>query len=154
MLTIKDDLKDYVDRGVALEHYSLLDFFLNTYDSEELVATESTRGRPPNGRVPYMENTGHGKKSRVIKSKGHETMPNFAGPWFPRNDVAELADFYCASMLALLQPWRDIAELKGVDETFKHAFDKFMNAAGSATKDIVANIQYPHECSDSTAKKS
>ena len=48
MLTVKDDLKEYVDCGVVLEDYNLLDFFLNTYDSEELPASDSTRGRPLN----------------------------------------------------------------------------------------------------------
>jgi hypothetical protein len=31
-LTIKDDLKDYIDRGVALANCNSLDFFLNTYN--------------------------------------------------------------------------------------------------------------------------
>ena len=32
VLAIQDDLKDYVDRGSALDNMNLLDFFLNTYD--------------------------------------------------------------------------------------------------------------------------
>jgi hypothetical protein len=99
-----------------------------------------------------MDNTGHGKRCRIIKSDGHETMPNFAGAWFPRNNVEELHDFYYASMLALLQPWRDIADLKRDDEMFKQVFDKFITSANEITMDIIANIQYPHKCSDSAIK--
>jgi len=75
-------------------------------------------------------------------------MPNFVGVWFPRNNIEELQDFYYASMLVLLQPWRDIADLKRYDETFKQAFDKFITSA-----DEITNIQYPHECSNSAIKK-
>jgi hypothetical protein len=61
-LTIKDDLKDYVDKGTALAKCNFLDFFLNTYDGELLPPSASNRGRKPNERVPYLENTGHGTK--------------------------------------------------------------------------------------------
>ena len=67
--------------------------------------------------VSYMENTGHKKRCQIIKTDGHEMMPNFVGVWFPRNNIEELQDFYYASVLVLLQPWKDIADLKRYDET-------------------------------------
>jgi hypothetical protein len=153
VLTIKDDLKDYVDRGAALAGCNFLDFFLNTYEGEILAPPATNRGRKPNERVPYLENTGHGTKCRVIRTTGHETMPMFVGEWFPRNDVEEERELYCASMLALLQPWHNIGELKSAVEKFEESFSGFMKKADDHTMDIIQNIQYQHECSDSAAKK-
>jgi hypothetical protein len=153
VLTLKDDLKDYGDRGDQLANLNFLDFFLNTYDGDELPNSNNTRGRPPNDRVSYLDNTGHGKRCRIIRTDGHELMPNFVGTWFPRNDVPELHDFYCACMLALLSPWREIANLKHANQTFKQVFDKFTSTADQSIMDVISNIQYPHKCSDSAIKK-
>jgi len=152
-LEIKDQLKDYVDRGAALAEMGLLQFCLDTYETQPKIFSQSGRGRQPKNRIPYLEGTGHGSKCRVIKDPGHETMPNFVGDWFPRNDVRELQDFYHASMLALLSPWRDIANLKQPDQTFAQAFQQFLDHADPHTRDVVNNIQYYHECSDSAHTK-
>jgi hypothetical protein len=153
VLTIKDDLKDYVDRGSAMADWNMLDFFLNTYEGKMVVPSATGRGRPQSERVPYLEGTGHGDQCRIIRSQDHETMPNFVGDWFPRNDVPELQDIYHASMLALFTPWTDISNLKLPSQTFKQAFDNFFNTASDTTKNMVANIQYQYECSDSALKK-
>src|SRR6267154_6634110 len=153
VLTIKDELKDYVDRGPELAHYSLLDFFLNTYDGDFALPSTSNRGQTLNKRVRYLENTGHGKKCRILRLAGHETMPNFVGNWFPRNDVEEVPEIYHASMLVLLTPWREIGELKSTNESFANAFARFVFAADDRVKDIMANIQYQHECSDGARRK-
>jgi len=83
VLAIQDDLKDYVDRGAALDDMNLLSFFLNTYDGSMTEPSVGGPGGPQSGRVPYLEGTGHGKRCRVIHADGHETMPNFIGEWFP-----------------------------------------------------------------------
>ena len=153
VLTMQDNVKDYVDRGLDLAQMSFLDFFLNTYEGESADQTSTGRGRKPNGRVSYLEGTGHGNKCRVFRSAGHETMPNFVGGWFPRNDVKELQDIYCASMLALFSSWTDLRDLKKEQQTFKEAFDEFLSTADERTKYMMDNIQYQHECSDSAAKK-
>jgi len=153
VLTLKDDLKDYSDRGDQLANFNVLEFSLNTYDGDELPNSDNTRGRPPNDRVSYLDNTGHGKRCRIIRTDGHESMPNVIGTWFPRNDVPKFYDFYCACMLALLRPWREIADLKHSNQTFEQAFNEFTSTADQSIMDIIANIQYPHECSDSAIKK-
>ena len=152
-MQIKDQLKQYVDRGVDLAHSNLLDFFLDTYEGDLLPPSESGRGRKPNKRVPYLEGTKHGSKCRVVRSVGHETMPNFVGEWFPRRGVPELQQFYHASMLALLKPWRDIGDIKAGHETFMEAFDHFVAGADERTKQMIENIQYYHECVDSALDK-
>jgi hypothetical protein len=80
-------------------------------------------------------------------------MPMFVGEWFPRNNVKEEHKCYCASMLALLKPWHTMDDLKTLEQTFQDEFSKFMTTADEQVKDIIQNIQYQHECSDSAAKK-
>jgi hypothetical protein len=153
VLTMKDDIKDYADRGTEMTELSFFDFFIETYEGDRSQPSLNGRGRKPNGRVPYMEGTGHNNKCRVYRTKGHETMPNFIGGWFPRNDVDDQQDMYCASMLALFSPWRVIGDLKMENQTFKQAFDIFVGQTDDRTKYMMANIQYQHECVDSALKK-
>jgi len=42
VLTIKDNLKDYVDHGDQLANLNFLDFFLNTYNGDELPNSEAS----------------------------------------------------------------------------------------------------------------
>src|SRR5882672_9973845 len=58
-LSIRDDLKEYADRGSQLHDMNLLDFFLNTYETDGLQSSTSSRGRKPSKRIPYMDGTGH-----------------------------------------------------------------------------------------------
>jgi hypothetical protein len=62
VLTIKDELKDYVDWGPELTNCNLLDFFLNTYDGDLVLSSLSNHGQKLNERVQYLNSTGHGKK--------------------------------------------------------------------------------------------
>jgi len=56
-------------------------------------------------------------------------------------------------MLALFTPWRDIGCLKLPSQTFRAAFDAFVQLASQETLDMIANIQYQYDCSDSALKK-
>ena len=60
-LTIQDDIKDYIDRGMALEGMNLLDFFLTMYERDMIEPSTRGPGRPQSTHVPYLENTGNGK---------------------------------------------------------------------------------------------
>jgi len=65
VLEIKDQLKEYVNRGQGLAESNLLDFFLNTYERDQSktdIQTPSSLGRKPNDRVPYLEGTGPRKE--------------------------------------------------------------------------------------------
>jgi hypothetical protein len=57
-------------------------------------------------------------------------------------------------MLALLKPWRVIAELKCANETFREAFESFMADAPEKMRAIVNNIGFFHECSISARQNS
>ena len=50
---MKDQIREYMDRGDGLENWNYLDFFLGTYDRKPLKDHDSNRGRPGNVRVPY-----------------------------------------------------------------------------------------------------
>ncbi|KAG2743252.1 hypothetical protein P692DRAFT_20821637 [Suillus brevipes Sb2] len=96
-------------RGNELESNSFFEFNINTYEeaipaSEKQnngrsIAITSSRGRPRNDRSHYKECHTH---RRVIRSKGHSTLPNIVGPFFPRPNDPTCRTLYCASMLALL----------------------------------------------------
>ncbi|KAF8529413.1 hypothetical protein JB92DRAFT_2633518, partial [Gautieria morchelliformis] len=80
-------------------------------------------------------------------------LPNIIGRYFPRRDDAEVEDFYCASMLALLKPWRSLHSLKSNLITWWQAFDTFHEAALERMRDIIANIQYNYDCEDAVSNE-
>jgi hypothetical protein len=75
------------------------------------------------------------------------------GGWFPRNDRPAERELYCASMLVLLKPWKDLSELKTDDETFEQIFGSFVDGAPKLTLDIIENIQYYYECYDGAKRR-
>ena len=85
-LRVKDQVREYMDRGDALESCSYLDYFLNTYDGKPSKEKTSTYGRRPNVRVPYRDGSDRQGRCRIIKAAGHETMPYFPGQWFAKRD--------------------------------------------------------------------
>lgn len=154
----KSQVTDYQHRGTELQDYNLVEFFTDTYEAEitkadhkaELVSEDAHRGpgRPRNPRVRYLST--HPKSAsihRVIRSARHRNLPNFLGRWFPRNDDPDIYDFYCACMLVLLKPWRDLtADLKSHTETWTSAFEDFRVSASPKVRRMLSGIQYFHEC--------
>jgi hypothetical protein len=144
-------------RGNELESHSFFEFIINTYE-EAIPASEkqnngqssairSSRGRPRSDRSHYKE--GHSKchtHRRVIRSKGHSTLPNIVGPFFPCPNDPSCRTLYCASMLALLFPWRDLLDIKSGFTSFETAFESFSEAASQTDRDILAGIQYYYDC--------
>ena len=154
---------DYMSRGDDLEDYNVLDFITETYD-EKITPTRrkrlgdnanvdrdinhSPRGRPANNQVPYKPNhPKHANVQRVVRGTGHNTLPNIVGKYLPCNDDRETYPFYCASMLMLLQPWRDIAvDLKAEEQMWEAAFDEFVRTTTPRIRRVISNIQYFHAC--------
>jgi len=154
VLALRDQLKDYAFRGDGLELYNFLDYNLDTYEGEPVRErndgeSHTRRGPATHDRFPYKHGAGKGGRCRIMRGKGHETMPDFVGRWFPRNNRDDERDLYCASMLLLLKPWRCLeTNLLLEGHTWSQSFDTFMSTASQKAKNIVANIQYFHECSD------
>ena len=101
-LQIKDQAREYIDRGDALDSWSYLDYFLGTYDGLVVKEREHRRGRNPNTRVPYQEGANRDGHCRIIKSAGHETMPYFPGEWFPKKLEDDHNGLFEAYMLAVM----------------------------------------------------
>lgn len=92
----KCQITDYSARGEELSHYNIVDFFVNTYegdigqraeaDGSSAAGDEHRRpGRPKNVRVRYQSlHPAYRKKERIVRTRGHNTLPNFVGSPFPR----------------------------------------------------------------------
>ena len=62
-------------------------------------------------------------------------------------------DRYCAALLALLKPWRDLrSDLKNENETWSEAYQSFLETAPEHNHRVISGIQYFHEC-DTAAKE-
>lgn len=142
-----------MDRGDTLRDWCYLDFFLGTYDGKLLKDRKSSRGRPPNMRVPYREGSNREGRCRIVRNTDHDNVPYFPGQWFPKRNRGNGPPLFEASMLALLKPWLSIADLKTDGKSFKQSFEAFMNAASEQVKSVVENIQFYHECSESAKAK-
>ena len=104
-------------RGCELEAYCVLDFLMDTYvadlpkkgkelqpEGESSMAPKRC-GRPRNVCVRYLESYPKANVScRVVRSKGHNVLPNIVGPFFVTNEDPAMYPFYCTSMLMLLKP--------------------------------------------------
>jgi hypothetical protein len=172
----KCQVTDYICRGEALASYNMLDFFVDTYEADISRAERDQNtgnndddddsegsdmddlgrkpGRPRHDRVRYLTHHPKAKqKQRVLRSRGHRNLPNFVGRYFPRRDDPKIYPFYCACMLLLLKPWRDIQkDLKSQTQTWPEAFSTFIHQASRRTHFILSGIQYFHEC-ESAAKE-
>ena len=149
-LLIKDQICEYMDRGNALEHWSCLDYFLDTYDGAVLKPKPSLHGRKPSVRVPYCDNCDQPSCCRILCAAGHETMPYFPGAWFPKRDSSNSNGLFEASMLTLLKPWRSLSRSKDDNETFQNAYNLFLSTASDNIPGTIENIQFYHDCSQST----
>ncbi|KAG2107640.1 uncharacterized protein F5147DRAFT_653173 [Suillus discolor] len=125
-LYIHDQIGEYQDRGEMLEQFSYLDFFLQTYDKAMPTHEEGCRGRPQSVKIPYHQHSIHQNQCRILHGEQAEVIPNFPGKWFANRENLPDHPLYCASLLALLKPWRSLADLKSVSETFVDAFEHFL----------------------------
>jgi hypothetical protein len=150
-LMLKDQLKEYADRGRPLAGYNFLDYFINTYDTDDAgrkmitVNREGGCSHPHNERVAYKEGTGRDNCCQIICSQGHETLPNFIWQWFPWDNDSQLQELHAACMIALLKPWQTLGELKGCQESFIHVLCQFREDAAPSTLCIIKNLQHYQE---------
>lgn len=67
-------------------------------------------GRPLSLRFPYLHpHPEANTKTRILQSRNHNNLPDFIGKYFPHRDDPTSYTIYCAAMLVLLKPWRNIA---------------------------------------------
>ncbi|KAJ8516236.1 hypothetical protein ONZ45_g6447 [Pleurotus djamor] len=157
---VKSQVTDYSMRGSTAEDLGMIDYFVDTYEeyTRSKPSTESSLasadddaprrpGRRPNDRIQYLhDHPKHSTVQRVVRTLGHNNLPNFIGRSFPRRDDDDTEPFYCASMLMLLKPWRDLkTDLKGESQTWREAYDEFITSATPKQLATISNIQYLHE---------
>jgi hypothetical protein len=148
-------VQDYALRGMVFSSMSFLDFTVDTYEvrkeagnhrEQRDVDGEDDRprvGRPRNVRGCYLSN--HPKFDshfRIQRVDNHNYLPNIVGRWFPRRDQAEEEEFYYASILALLRPWRVLRDLKDEHRTWKEEGLFFLDMATESQRTVIAGMQY------------
>lgn len=162
---MRSQVEDYALRGDELVHLSFFNFLVDTYEEaitskdKQLLQQHETqqqniRGRPRNQRSHYFPS--HPKSQshrRVIRSTGHNTMPDIIGPFFP-NAKGDRQELYFASMLALLRPWRELNDIKSSDQTFQTAYFTFRVTASEADLNIISGIQYHYDCKNASTDRN
>jgi hypothetical protein len=115
-------------------------------DDERASSDAPRRGRPPNERVTYLkEHPRYKTHHRIVRSMGHNTLPSIVGPFFPRRDDPDIRAYYCASMVALLKPWRHLCTLKGAKDTWEDAFGSLLKQASRRDLDVLSGIQHYYD---------
>ena len=72
-------------------------------------------------------------------------VPNFIGGTLPRCDQGD-HEYYCSTMLTLFKPWRTGHDLKGAEETWEQAFNRY--GFSSAQRILMSNFNLRYECLD------
>lgn len=150
-LHIQDQVHEYMDRSEHLSDLSYFDFFSNTYDvriSAEEAEDGAVHKRGRHLSFPYLPDTGHDSHRRILRREDHETMVTFSGRWFPRANDPMHHSLYCASVLALMKPWRQITDIKNPDESFEDAMNLFLTNTTTSVRRVLDNIQYYYDCLD------
>lgn len=137
----------------------LVDTWETTYESGSKADLPSDnsgkkRGPPLHARSKYLP--GHpksGTRQRVLRASDHHTLPNIVGPFIPRNDDPDTYNYYCAFMLTLLKPWRDLRGIQVAGQSWAVAFGTFMLSASARHQDIISSAQYYYQCRDAASKE-
>ena len=142
-------------RGDTLEKSNIISVFIDTFETQmDNNAHASTKGmgQPRNDCVPYQSmHPHHQTKQCILRREDHNALPNFIGGKFPREKGPDSHELYCASMLVLLKPWRQLStDLKDTDETWEDAFRRFKTVASAKELNILSSIQYFYECKRAT----
>lgn len=129
-------------RGEAFEDMSFFDFVIGTY---ERPARDLPARWKPDVHVHYRSGY-KPTKHRVRRPPNHEQLPRIGGHWFPPNNEPKRYEFYAASMLMLLKPWRTLDSLRDGDKTFASAFRTFVQHTTRQNLRILDVIQAYHDC--------
>ena len=154
VLCVENKLTGYSARGDALAQRCMLNFFVDTYETDWSTSDRShsrdpsrhaTRGRLRHARVSYLiRRPSHRTRTRTARPAHHNTLPNFIGHHFPCRDGEDSYDSYCGCMRSLCKPWSDTStDLKENDESWSSVFEDF----------AVANTQYFRECEASACSR-
>ena len=103
------------------------------------------KGRPPNERYPFQEQ--HPQATTYLLMKYSEYhVPVLYGPQIPRRDREDTRERYSRALLALFVPWRTVADLCDVNQTWEEALKSRQDLISMHSWKIIENIQLLHEC--------
>jgi hypothetical protein len=150
---------DYQYRSDKLNNTCLYDFVSTFYKkkinetdlrylSKSSTAQErqdNQRGRPPNERFSFQNE--HPQTTTHLLMKYSEIhVPVLYGPQIPRQDRDDTRERYNRALLTLFVPWRNVADLCDIDQTWEDAFESRKDLISAYSWDIIENIQLLHEC--------
>ncbi|KAM6489507.1 hypothetical protein JOM56_015064 [Amanita muscaria] len=122
--------------------------------AEEVAECSETRGRKRNVRSEYMSGHPNPNKIQVVRSDNHNTLPNFVGPWIPREDDPETRQYYSCVMLALLKPWRTLKDLTGGSSSWAEALEEYLQKPSSMfARRFKENVQFYHNCKEAARRE-
>jgi hypothetical protein len=147
-------LKDYANRGRSLEGLSLWKFVRDTYNGSKLpLNTKRKKGNLPSDRSTFLNDSDQLSRCRVIRKAGHETIVDFVGPWLPPSESEDEYPMFCATMLALLVPWRNIGAIHQKSISLEAEFENFLAVARPDEKLFMKNAQYYHKSSNRVCQR-
>ncbi|CAF3219894.1 unnamed protein product [Rotaria sp. Silwood2] len=152
---------DYQYRSKSLDALCLYDYvrlyrkkLIDAYDKKQLQArttaetiesTDLRRGRPPCERVLFE--VPHPQVSSHLNIKRTKpVVPVLLGPAIPRRDRDDTKERYYRSILTLFVPWRSVADLCSINQTWEQAFEVHEKTITAESHKIIENIQLLHEC--------
>ncbi|KAG8935210.1 hypothetical protein FRC01_005466 [Tulasnella sp. 417] len=145
----KSQLQDYYLRSKSFAEWGLLFYLLQTREIKRLEKDDLDITSHGNRAERHFYQDRHPRSQthvRVIRRQGHETIPEFIGPWFPRRADPSTKKLYCASMLLLFKPWTELRALKG--ESFEESFEEYVKECPQRELGIMDNIQWYYETAD------
>lgn len=172
----KDQVQEYLDRGLPMQCMNMFDFFVNTYKTKKCKSGPEKQNMAPSGdgmtaedegdessnmqrsteytsHVDYLEGSGRASKTRALRNNGHETLPDFIGTWFPNPEVAADQELHAACILMLFKPWQSLGELLTTPEMdFQTSLANFLTV-NPYLRSIVDNINYFHKCLEGAKRK-
>lgn len=164
-LCVRSQVEDYKMRGVELENFSFLQFVQDTWEDDcsptafntnpKTVGGTGHAGRPPHTRSQYLPaHPKFKKRVRVIRAAGHNTLPNILGPFIERGDRSETYDLHCASILALLKPWRAVSDLLLPGCTWPSALASFKSSATRRELQIISGVDFHYQSKEAALDDS
>ena len=132
---------DYMYRPDALVSWNVYDYYTNTY--------QKPAGTDAVNQYSYQKDHPQRKTMvRVIRASNHNWLLKLMGRRIPRNDIPQEVELYCATVLMLVKPWRQLSHLREDHATWKEAFDTFMMTAHPGIKRMLENIQDQYRSAD------
>ncbi|CAF1272326.1 unnamed protein product [Rotaria sordida] len=120
-------------------------YYITDYNAGSVKENINQKGRPPSER--YLFQNQHPQATTYLMRKYSQShVPILYGPQIPRQDREDTRERYNRALLTLFVPWRTVADLCDVNETWEDAFKSRKNFVSMHSWQIIENIQLLHEC--------